>query len=85
MFQVREYDAEVPEIAALCYEAGIPAAKINSNIFEVKTHARFKIERHIFDTLEFFADGAIAVSIILQEDIQKAGAAPTTSTMFHHC
>lgn len=63
-------------VAALCLEAGIDGGEINRAVFETKSHARFEMERIVFDTMEFLLDGALACVILRRADIDRTGATP---------
>lgn len=60
--------------AARCLELGIDGGEINRHLFEVKSWPRFQMERILFDTMEFFMDGKIALALIRHMDIERTGA-----------
>lgn len=60
--------------AARCLEAGVDGGELNRKLFEVKTWARFQMERIVVDTVEFLRDGKIALALIRRADIDKTGA-----------
>ena len=60
--------------AAACLTAGIDGGEINRALFETKTMPRFQMERIIFDTMEFYEDGTIAVALLWRADIDRTGA-----------
>ena len=43
-------------------------------LFETKSMPRFQMERIVFDTMEFFEDGAVAVALLWRADIDRTGA-----------
>lgn len=61
-------------VAAACLEAGIDGGEINRALFETKSHARFEMERIVFDTMQFYDQGKIAVAILRRADIARTGA-----------
>lgn len=60
--------------AARCLEAGVDGGELNRKLFEVKSWARFQMERIVFDTMEFLREGKIALVIIRRNDIDRTGA-----------
>lgn len=60
--------------AAKCLEAGIDGGEINRKLFEVKTWARFQMERIVFDTMEFINERKIAIAKLYRKDINETGA-----------
>lgn len=61
-------------VAARCLEAGIDGGEINRALFETKSMPRFQMERIIFETMEFYRDGRIAMAILRRADIDRTGA-----------
>lgn len=61
-------------IAARCIEAGVDFHAINREFFERKTHARFQIERRMFDTLHFYHDGRVAAVVLDRAFTDSIGA-----------
>ncbi len=61
-------------VAAACLSTGMDGGEINRRLFETKSVPRFRMERIIFDTMEFYEDGKIALAVIWRNDIEKAGA-----------
>ena len=61
-------------VAAACLEAGVDGGEINRALFEVKSWPRFRMERIIFDTMEFFCENRIALAILWRRDIEATGA-----------
>ncbi len=73
-FRYSNTTAHTHEIAALCLKTGIDGGEINREIFETKSRPRFEMERIIFDNIQFYLEGKIAIVQILQSDLQKTGA-----------
>ena len=73
-FKFSNTTAHSHAVAAACLTAGIDGGEINRALFETKTMARFQMERIIFDTMEFYEDGAIAVALLWRTDIDRTGA-----------
>lgn len=73
-FRYSNTTADTLRGAARCLEAGIDGGEINRQLFEVKSWARFQMERIIFDTMEFLHDGKIALACIRRADIDRTGA-----------
>ncbi len=61
-------------VAARCLEAGVDGGEINRMLFETKSMPRFRMEKIIFDTLEFYREDRIAVAILRRADIDRTGA-----------
>ena len=60
--------------AARCLEAGVDGGELNRRLFEVKSWARFQMERIVFDTMQFLREGKIALVVIRRRDIDRTGA-----------
>ena len=73
-FKFSNTTAHTHAVAAACLTAGIDGGEINRALFETKTMPRFQMERIIFDTMEFYEDGAIAVALLWRADIDRTGA-----------
>ena len=73
-FKFSNTTAHTHAVAAACLTAGIDGGEINRALFETKTMPRFQMERIIFDTMEFYEDGAIAVAVLWRADIDRTGA-----------
>ena len=52
---------------------GVDHAKINFSLFEQKSKERMSAEKLVIETLEYFADGKIAVCAITDEIVEKTG------------
>lgn len=73
-FKFSNTTAHTHAVAAACLTAGIDGGEINRALFETKTMPRFQMERIIFETMEFYEDGAIAVALLWRADIDRTGA-----------
>lgn len=73
-FKFSNTTAHTHAVAAACLTAGIDGGEINRALFETKTMPRFQMERIIFETMEFYEDGAIAVAVLWRRDIDRTGA-----------
>lgn len=60
--------------AARCLEAGVDGGELNRRLFEVKSWARFQMERIVFDSMEFLREGKIALVMLHRKDIDRTGA-----------
>ena len=69
-----QHDRAYHAVAAACLTAGIDGGEINRVLFEIKSMPRFQMERIVFDTMEFFEDGAVAVALLWRTDIDRTGA-----------
>lgn len=63
-------------VAAACLTTGMDGGEWNRLLFETKSRPRFEMERIIFDSMEFFEDGKIALATLLRADIDRVGATP---------
>ena len=61
-------------IASLLVEAGAPHRELNKMLFRTKTRGRMKIEGSIYSNLEFYFDGAVAISTITRAMVKEAAA-----------
>lgn len=73
-FRYSNTTADTLRAAARCLEAGVDGGELNRKLFEVKSWARFQIERIVFDTMEFLREGKIALVVIRRADIERTGA-----------
>ena len=58
--------------ASLLIEAGAPHKDLNKSLFRTKTRSRIKIEGLIMSGLEYYFDGAVAVSTITRKMMEEA-------------
>lgn len=73
-FRYSNTTADTLRAAARCLEAGVDGGELNRKLFEVKSWARFQIERIVFDNMEFLREGKIAFVMIRRQDIDRTGA-----------
>nr|WP_297171057.1 DHH family phosphoesterase [uncultured Agathobaculum sp.] len=73
-FKYSNTTAHTHAVAAACLTAGIDGGEINRALFETKTMPRFQMERIVFDTMEFFEGGVIALAMLWRADIDRTGA-----------
>lgn len=73
-FKFSNTTAHSHAVAAACLTAGIDGGEINRALFETKSRPRFEMDRIVFDTMEFYEGGAIAVAMLWRADIDRSGA-----------
>lgn len=73
-FKYSNTTAHTHAVAAACLSAGIDGGEINRALFETKSRPRFEMERIVFDTMEFYEGGAVALAMLWRSDIDKTGA-----------
>jgi len=61
-------------VAAELIEAGAPHKELNKLLFRTRTRSRILIESMINSGLEFYFDGAVAISTITREMMETSGA-----------
>lgn len=61
-------------ITAKMLETGIDIGEINRRLFEAKTRAAASLERLVYDTLEYYAGGKIAVITVRRSAMLSTGA-----------
>ena len=66
--------ANTLRVAALLVDAGAPHRELNRLLFRTRSRGRIKIEGFIYSGIEFYFDGAVAISTITREMMQSAGA-----------
>ena len=67
--------ADSLRVAAQLIDAGAPHRKLNRLLFRTKTRSRIKIESMIYSGLEFYFDGAVAITSITKKMMETADAA----------
>ena len=72
-FKFSNTTAHTHRVAAECLETGLDGGEICRALFEVKSKARFEIERIINSNMKFYKDGKIAVVLITLADRKKTG------------
>ena len=60
-------------IAAKCVEHGAQIGPINREHFEIKTKGRLRLEARIMDSIEFYADGKVAIACLPQTWVEELG------------
>ena len=73
-FSYANTTANTLRIASLVVEAGAPQKELNRLLFRTKTRSRIKIEGMIFSGLEFYFDGAVAISVITRNMLAETEA-----------
>ena len=63
-------------LAAELYDYDIPFARINRELFDIKSRARLKIEQIVMSNLEMYFDGKCAVASVTLDMAEKEGVAP---------
>jgi len=66
--------ANTLRVAGLLVEAGAPQVELNKLLFRTRTRSRVKIEGLIYSGIEFYFDGAAAISTITRDMMEIAGA-----------
>jgi len=66
--------ANTLRVASLLVDAGAPHRELNRILFRTRTLGRIKIEGLIYTGLEFYYDGAVAISTITNEMMNTANA-----------
>ena len=64
------------EIVAKLMGYGIPYAKINRELFEIKSRARLTVEQHVINSMEMYLDDKCAVIAVTSDMIAETGLAP---------
>ena len=73
-FRFSNVTAQTHRITAGLLAAGVDFMAINTIMFETKSRARMEIERAVFDTLEYFSGGEIAIVRLTGAVIERSGA-----------
>ena len=73
-FQYSGVTAETFEFAAELLRKGVNVSEICQKALRNKTKAHCELEKLVYNRLEFFEDGKIALAYIFVEDTQKVGA-----------
>jgi len=66
--------ADTLRVASLLVEAGAPHRQLNKLLFRTKTRSRTIIESMIYSGLEFYFDGAVAISTITRAMMESSNA-----------
>jgi len=70
-FRFNNTTARTFRTAAKCVEHGAEIGPINREHFEIKTKGRLRLEARIMDTIEFFADGKVAIACLPQSWVEE--------------
>lgn len=73
-FKFSNTTPDTHKVAAACLEAGIDGGEINRALFELKSRARINMERILFENMEFYQDGKIAMMTMYRKDVDVTGA-----------
>ncbi|MBQ5332636.1 MAG: bifunctional oligoribonuclease/PAP phosphatase NrnA [Oscillospiraceae bacterium] len=63
-------------IAAELMGYGIPFAKMNRQLFDIKSKARFMVEQYVINNLETYLDDKCAIIAVTAETVEETGLAP---------
>ena len=72
-FRYSNVTAETLRAAAVCKDCGADTFSVNRVMFLTKRLARLRLEAHLTETTEFYANGQVAVSVILQSLREELG------------
>ena len=72
-FRYTNTTPETMRIAAELMELGCDTAYINKAMFETKSKRKIRLEREIYDTINYCADGKCAIIYVTQEMMKKLG------------
>ncbi|NCB04459.1 MAG: phosphoesterase RecJ domain-containing protein [Clostridia bacterium] len=75
-FRFSNTTALAHRIAAEAIEGGVDFHRHNRECFELKSRARFAVERKLFDEVAFAQDGQIASAVLERGYIESVGATP---------
>ena len=70
-FRFNNTTARTFRTAAKCVDHGAEIGPINREHFEIKTKGRLRLEARIMDTIEFFADGKVAIACLPQAWVEE--------------
>lgn len=70
-FRFSNTTAQTHRIAADLMEAGCDFEIINKNMFDTKSKARVELEKNLYDTMEYFADGKGAIMCISLDMLER--------------
>ena len=73
-FQYANTDAAAFHAAAELLEAGADNMSVNTAFFRKVSAARLRLESMIYDSIRFYRGGTIAVAVVTQYMLEKAGA-----------
>lgn len=75
-FKFANVTAKTHRIAADLIDFGCHYARINRELFDVKSRARIQVERQVLEQIEFYAENRIAFIVISQKMILESGIDP---------
>ena len=73
-FQYSNTTKETHEIAAQLYDYGIDANHVSVEIYETVPFRKLNLSGMALDRAEIYADGKIAMTVVTQDMLAKAGA-----------
>ena len=74
-----KYENTTPEAHIACAELmtlGVPFAKINRSMFDIKSRERIKVEQSVISNMEFYCKGECAMIALSQKHIEESGLEP---------
>ena len=72
-FRFANTTARTFRTAAKCVEHGAEIAPLNRELFEIKTKGRLQLEGRLMASMEFYADGKVAIAMLPQEWVEELG------------
>lgn len=72
-FRFHNTTARTFRTAAKCVEHGAQIGPINRDLFEIKTKGRLRLEARIMESIEFYADGKVAIACLPQTWVEELG------------
>lgn len=72
-FRYSNVTANTLSVAAACKACGADTFSINRVLFEIKRRPRLQLEAYLIDTMEFYADGKVAVNAMPNEILANLG------------
>ena len=70
-FRFHNTTARTFRTAAKCVEHGAQIGPINRDLFEIKTKGRLRLEARIMESIEFYADGKVAIACLPQTWVEE--------------
>ena len=74
-----KYENTTPEAHIACAELmkqGVPFARINRRMFDIKSRDRIKVEQSVISNMEYFCGGKCAVIALSKKNIEESGLEP---------
>lgn len=72
-FRFENTTARAHNITAELMKFNIPYAKLNRELFEIKSKARLKVEQYVVNSIETYLDDKCAMIAITQETVEETG------------